>query len=278
MNQVASNLRNTEQAGWSASLSLGYANRYGKTALVKRRHRGPLTVQRAFYPETSGTCHTYLLHPPAGIVGGDELKLDIELAESTKVLLTTPGANRWYYSSGCRAVMTQLAQVEAGASLEWLPQETLLFDGADAHLNSRVDLKGDARYFGWEILCLGRPAANETFEHGKLDFRLELWRDEGLVLRERFCSKGLPPGMDGYPALTTLTASGADDAALTIARQICATSPDGIYGATLVGDILICRGLARDCTPLTNLCRRLWTELRPLIRGDAAIPPRIWCT
>jgi urease accessory protein len=59
--------------GWQASLNLSFANRFNKTLLVQRKHSGPLTVQRPFYPE-GDVCHVYLLHPPGGIVGGDELR------------------------------------------------------------------------------------------------------------------------------------------------------------------------------------------------------------
>lgn len=264
--------------GWAASLSLRYAARRGRTAIVDRRHVGPLTVQRPFYPESNGTCHTYLLHPPAGIVGGDELALELALEEGAAALVTTPGANRWYYTEQRPAHMNQTVRLAPGACLEWLPQETLLFDGADARVYSRVDLDPGARYFGWEIICLGRPACGEGFGNGRLDFGFDLRRDGRLLLRERIRGDGPPPGLHGYCAFTTLVASGADEAALEIARDTCAASEDAIGGASLIDDVLICRGLAHDCAPLTQLCRSLWFGLRPLMLGRDPVAPRIWRT
>jgi urease accessory protein len=263
---------------WAASLALDFEQRRGRTALVKRQQRGPLAVQRPFYPEADGTCHTYLLHPPAGIVGGDTLDVSLRLDTDARALVTTPGATRWYYTDRRAAYVKQHARIAAGACLEWLPQETLLFNGADAHFSSRIELTGSAVFFGWEIICLGRPACAENFDQGRLDFRLELWRDGNVLLRERVSGAGAPPGLHGYPAFMTLISSAADATSLALAREVCAAADSALSGATLIGDVLICRGLARECAPLTKLCRRLWTDLRPHVLGRTAVPPRIWRT
>jgi urease accessory protein len=162
----------TDAKGWAASLFLRYAVRGDRTALIERRHRGPLTVQRPFYPEKGGPCHTYLLHPPAGIVGGDDLEIVFELEADTNALVTTPGTTRWYYSDARLATSTETAYVTSGATLEWLPQETLLFDGANAKLTTRIELQGDAEVLGWEILGFGGPACGETFDNGTLDLSI----------------------------------------------------------------------------------------------------------
>jgi urease accessory protein len=265
-------------SGWAASLDLRFARRRGRTAIVERHHVGPLAVQRPFYPETNGTCHTYLLHPPAGIVGGDQLAISLTLEQDASALVTTPGANRWYYTDARPATITQHVRLGDGASLEWLPQETLVFDGADARLTSTIELSANAHYFGWETVCLGRPACGESFTQGRLDFRLELWREKQLLLRERVRGDGLPPGLGGYAAFTTLIASGANTATRSLAREVCASLEQTLCGVSLIGDLLICRGLAHDCAPLTQLGRTLWAELRPELLGHPASPPRIWRT
>ncbi len=268
----------TEHPGWSAALGLRYARRHDRTSLVERRHHGPLSVQRPFYPEIDGTCHTYLLHPPAGIVGGDELTVTLTLEVDTKALVTTPGATRWYYSDGRTAKVSQLARLSNGAMLEWLPQETLLFDGANAKLSTRIELTGNATFLGWEILSFGRPACRETFSNGTLDFRFELWRDGVLSLRERLRGDGLPAGLMGHAGLMTFLATGANDVVLQAARDICSNSVDALSGPTLIGDVLMCRGLAEDCAPLIKLSRELWRALRPLVSARTAVTPRIWRT
>lgn len=264
--------------GWTAALDLAFEPRRGRTALVGRRHTGPLSVQRPFYPDDDGTCHTYILHPPAGIVGGDELSVTLDLAPHSRVLMTTPGATRWYFSAGRTATLRQRARVADAAMLEWLPQETLLFDGAHARSTTRIELEGDARYLGCEITGLGRPACAERYTHGQLDLRFELFRDDRLRLRERFIANGTPRGLRDNAALMTFIATGADPAVLAAAQAQCAAVTGALCAATLIDDVLICRGLAPECAPLIIASRQLRRTLRPLVFGTSAAPPRIWRT
>ena len=235
-------------------------------------------MQRPFYPDDDGTCHTYILHPPAGIVGGDDLKVALNLAPHSRVLMTTPGATRWYFSDGRTATLRQIARVADAAVLEWLPQETLLFDGARAHSTTRIALDGSALYLGCEITGLGRPACGERFTRGQLDLRFELLRDGCLLLRERLVARGAPPGLRGNTALMTFVMSGANPVVLEAARDTCAGIADALCAATLIDDVLICRGLASECAPLISASRQLRQTLRPLVFGTAAANPRIWRT
>ena len=76
---------------WRAELALDYRLQDGRTVLA-RRHRGPLQVQKALYPEGQGLCHTLLIHPPGGIAGGDSLSIDVAVQSGAQALITTPGA------------------------------------------------------------------------------------------------------------------------------------------------------------------------------------------
>ena len=265
--------------GWQAELALRFARRGERTVLAMRHQRGPLTVQRPFYPEGDGVCHTYLLHPPAGIVGGDDLRMTFELDPGTHGLITTPAATRWYFSRGVDAQAYQRATLADGATLEWLPQETLLFDGAHARLATQIYLDGSARFCGWEILGLGRPACGESFLHGRLDFRFEVFRSGQPLLLERL--RGGPgglPGLRGHAACATFLATSAETQALERAREVLKAAPDTLCAATLIGDVLVARGLAARCEPLVTTFSELWSAVRPLIVGRVAVPPRIWRT
>ena len=124
MNTVA--LAEPSAACWRARLELGFDQHRGITRLGHRKRFGPLAVQRPFYPE-GAPCHVYLLHPPGGVVGGDQLDIDITLGENCQALITTPGAAKFYRSEGSVAQQQISMQLAPGAELEWLPQENILF-------------------------------------------------------------------------------------------------------------------------------------------------------
>ena len=117
-------------AGWQATLELGFRADDERTWLARRRHSGPLLVQRSFYPEDARLCQMVIVHPPGGVAGGDELAIDIVAEERAGVQLTTPGAGKWYRGFGRHARQTVRIAVAAGAMCEWLPQESIIFDGA----------------------------------------------------------------------------------------------------------------------------------------------------
>ncbi len=174
----------TTQKGWQATLDLRFHQAGGKTVLASAQHVGPLTVQRPFYPEEE-TCHLYLLHPPGGIVGGDELTISAHLAPGCHTLITMPGASKFYRSSGAQALVRQQLTLAPQATLEWLPQDAIFFPGANARLFTTFHLCASSRLLAWDLLCLGRPVIGETFSHGTLSNRLEVWVDDEPLLVER---------------------------------------------------------------------------------------------
>src|SRR5258706_14626091 len=108
-------------ASWKAELRLEFEHRAVRTFLAKRRHDGPLVVQKPLYPEGDAVCHAIVVHPPAGIAGGDELEIGVRAAEGAHALLTTPGAGKWYRSGGAWARQRIEFDARGGACIEWLP-------------------------------------------------------------------------------------------------------------------------------------------------------------
>lgn len=278
---------NADGDGWHARLELGFARRGERTALLHNRNLGPLRVQRPFYP-APGECHVCVLHPPGGLVAGDRLDIAVDCAAGTRVLLTTPGAGR-VYRGGNSARPQNFAvslRVAADAHCEWLPQENILFDGAWAHNSVRVDLASGGHYTGWEIVCLGRPAARETFTHGLLDQRLWLWRDGRPLLGERLHIAGggallrAPWGLAGQPVFGTLVTTLRHPEALPRLREVLAgvAENDLLAAATELPELLIVRARAGDATRLRGLFIALWQELRRLQYAVEPALPRIWAT
>ncbi|WP_231731338.1 urease accessory protein UreD [Lampropedia cohaerens] len=243
-----------------------------------------MLVQRPFYPE-GGACHTYLLHPPGGIVGGDRLSLQTQLADGAHALLTMPGATKFYRSNGAQAELSQHFLLQAGSTLEWLPQDSIFFPGAVAALDTRFDLASGARLIAWETLCLGRPVLQERFDLGRIGTRLQLWRDGLPLLHERLRIEGGDLAKLGeQPLAATMVATPAHDGALELARNVLAALPRQrgqpalLAGATLMDGLLVVRLLGSDNLTLQSALQQLWRALRPALLALPPCPPRIWST
>lgn len=272
-------------AGWQARLELGFRARGARTILAHRRHDGPLQVQRAFYPDGERACHVYILHPPGGVVGGDSLLINADVENAAHALLTTPAAGKLYRSDGARAQLSQELNVADGAWLEWLPQETIAFDGARAVSRTRVALTGAAGFIGWEILCLGRPAAGETYTHGEFVQRFEIWRDGAPLWWERNALAGGAPvlrapwGLAGRSVVATLVAVGRAPGALPALRELLnAEHDDGEFAVSRLRDVLVCRYLGNSAEQARAGFTAAWRLLRPALWGVEATLPRIWST
>src|SRR4051812_20873028 len=133
-----------ETSGWHACLSLDYERRGARTVLVRNRHAGPLVVQKSLYPEGDAPCQNVIVHPPGGIAGGDSLHIAITAGSATSLQLVTPGATKWYRTTGAPASQRVDIAIDTDAAVEWLPHESVVFDGARARISTRVDLASGA--------------------------------------------------------------------------------------------------------------------------------------
>jgi len=282
---VAIILESAHAAGWRAELALGFSEGGGHTTLSRRAHSGPLRVQRPFYPEPQ-VCHVYILHPPGGIVGGDTLLIQVLAGERAQVLLTTPAANKFYRSKdGTSARLHQSLTVEAGASLEWFPQESIVFDGAWADSTTRVELARDAHFMGWEITCLGRRAAQEVYTHGEYRQHFEIWRDGQPLWIERACVTGGSAllgaawGLAGFSVTGSFVCITKNPSAVQCVRDAVAqTTQDNFFSVTQRDEVLICRYLGHSAEQARHYFIRAWEVLRPLVLERTACTPRIWAT
>jgi len=259
-------------ASWKAELSLGFERDGGRTVLARRRHDGPLVVQKPLYPEGGDVCHAIIVHPPAGIAGGDELRLDVEAGNGASVLLTTPGAGKWYRSAGPWA--SQKLSFDVDGTLEWLPQETIVYDGALADLSTEVRLGAGARYLGWEILCLGRTGSGERYRRGSIRLGTRVLRNGKLLWLERGRIEGGGELMQSKAGLAGHTVCGTLVAA---AREIPPQRAEGLAVTCLPG-ILVARYLGDSSEEARRLLARLWAVIRPGLLGREAHEPRIWRT
>ena len=269
----------TTAAPWLATLRLGFARDGATTRLVERAHRGPLRMQKPLYPEGPGICHAIMLHPPGGVVGGDQLDIAVDAGAGAHAFLTTPGAAKWYRANGKVSTQRVHLRVGAGGACEWMPQESIFYDGADVALHHAVDLAPGARYIGSEILCFGRRASSERFGSGAVrqhtSIRLggkPVWWEQGAITPAAI--DGLL-GMRGRTVCATLLAVGppVPSALLAALRAL-----DPALGLTQVKSVLVARYLCDDSETARHALVRVWQLLRPHLLDCAAPLPRIWQT
>ncbi len=266
---------------WHAELELGYARFGDSTRPVLRRHLGPLRVQKHLYAEGPEVCQHIIVHPPGGIAGGDRLDISASVGRDAWAQITSPGAAKWYRAAGPAYQQLEL-KVSAGATLEWVPQETIIFSAAQAELSTSIDLEGDARLFYWDVVALGRPASGERFDRGHFQAQLDIRRDGQLLWHERqriVGDDGLldsPVGLDGRPVFATLLVTGEIDNDLL---EKCRSLPNDVRGdLTQLPGLLVARCLASEALLARSWMIDLWRLLRPALLGREALSPRIWST
>lgn len=276
-------------AAWQASLRLRFAERGVRTALVERRHLGPLLVQKPLYPE-GGICHVVILHPPAGVAGGDSLDIDVTVEPGAHAVLATPGATKWYKSLGREAAQHVRLAVEAGARLDWLPQENIVFDDARARIATDLTIAPGASAIGWDAVVLGRQASGEQWARGALWLDTQVRSGGRAVWIEQAHFDAASPlrsavaGLDGLNVLGTLWAVG-EGATPALAESLAEQLPytvDLRAGVTCLAahgqSMLLLRVLGRQMEAVRQVMVDSWSALREPVHGVPARPLRLWAT
>ncbi len=274
--------------GWHGSLALDY-RAVGARTVAHDRHDGPLRVLKSLYPE-GGVCHSVLVHPPGGMVGGDHLAIAVALAPATHALITTPGATRFYRSSGAAAEQSTAIDAAAGSRLEWLPLETIAYSGCEATNRVRCTLAPGAEMIGWDVTALGLPASDLPFVAGRFTQSIELpgrWLDRATIRADDTRLLASPLGWGGRRVLATMwfaagepIADARRDALLADARTtVHAHALAAAAGATSPQDmVVVVRALADRVEPAMDLLVRIWRGWRLVAWGLEASVPRVWST
>jgi urease accessory protein len=287
--RTAPSLLNSEdltQRFWAAKLELRFHADFGsagKRTLLTTRHQGPLRIQKALYPEGPDCCHAIVVHPPGGIAGGDLLEIDLNVHADAHAVITTPGAAKWYGSAEGRGAQQQIEMNLCG-DLEWLPQESIIFNQARGDSQIRITIAPESRMIGWDAVVLGRKASGEAFESGAFSQSISLSLASALEWEERLCLSGADPamrsivGLGSQAALNTIWAvlRERDQWSQEAQNEIRAQCPE-IAWSVLSSRLLV--GRQSGCGRALQKSRlRALAALRPLVMGRAALPLRIWAT
>jgi urease accessory protein len=279
---------NENQNEWHGRLNLVYANRDGSTQITQNQMQAPLKVQRPFYPEGKEVCHSVILHTAGGVVGGDRLSSNFHLQPNAKALITSAAASKIYRSSGLESQQNIDIQLELGANLEWLPQETIVFDGAIYQQNLRVELAPKASILLWEITRFGRTARGEKFLSGKWRSHTEIWQQNSPLWIDRQLLKGgetmleTPHGLAGKPVVATLAWVGEPVTAELVQKVRSLPSEATIYpgnstvGVTRIPNGLLCRYRGSSTIAARNWFVGIWHLLRLSFSKRPCCFPRVW--
>ncbi|PKP85478.1 MAG: urease accessory protein UreD [Alphaproteobacteria bacterium HGW-Alphaproteobacteria-2] len=226
------------------------------------------------HPGASGP-EVVFLNTSGGLAGGDRLSLALDLAGGCRATATTQTAERAYRSTGGAARVAVHHRLGEGAHLDWLPQETILFDGSDLARETVIELGPDASCLMLEAVVLGRAAMGETGRRVRLRDTRRISREGRPVLVEplHLGTEALTAGpavLAGARAFATLAlvAQGAEDAVARVCRELGEAGVSG--GASGFDGRLVIRLMAGDGWPLRRQILRLLAVLRP------GPPPRVW--
>ncbi len=270
---------------WIANLSLSFASKASRTILDNMRFKGPLRVQRPFHPE-GPVCHSYILHPPGGMVSGDKLSIDVSGDPGSHALITTPSAGKVYGTDSHDLPQTQTIHITlCDAVLEFLPQETIIFDGARAQLDTVIKTNGTSRAVFWDMVVLGRQAGDEPFLSGSVRQSLRIEKDGKPLISEHFyldaasALRNSPAGLMGkncFGACYMITEH--PEALVDVLRANLKECPQTHIAVTHKPGICMVRALGDDPESLRESFMAAWRLTRKTLLGREPESPRIWLT
>ena len=258
----------------------------GRVELSVRRRDGSIRLERlfqqgsakAFLPRVEGeTPEAALVNTAGGVTGGDVFDYALRVGAGAALTATTQSAERGYRALGATPARVDLAlTVRPGATLAWLPRETILFEGGRLERRLEADLAADATLTVLETLALGRAAMGEAVTRGAYRDAWRIRREGRLIHAEALRLSGDiaratagPAGLGGARALATLVHAGPDaEARLEPARRAL-DAPGVEAAASLKPGVLVVRWLAADLAPLR-------AALAAFLTAFHGAPPRVW--
>ena len=271
----------------NGTAEIGFGCREGITRLTHLYQRDPLRVLFPT-PAAGDPLLAVLVTTSGGLVAGDRLDIGVRLAENAVAHVTASAAEKVYRSLGPTTEIRQSLSVATGAALEFLPLETILFDGARLWRETTVELGSGALFLGGDIVVLGRRARGERFTRGFLHEVWQVWRAGRLVWGDALHVEGDiariiddPACFDGAAAFATMILAPAEQDPrrfLECARNIQSAGATAAArsGVTSTAGLVITRWLAADAAALRKAYADLAAHLRREAMGFAPRLPRLW--
>ncbi|OUC15691.1 MAG: urease accessory protein [Alkalinema sp. CACIAM 70d] len=277
----------TASSNWQGRLNLQFQVNNGQTRLTHSQAIAPYKVQRSF-AHRDGTCQVVMLHTAGGMVGGDRLTTEVTIGEQANVLLTTAAAAKIYKSTGNLTQQTVHITVAPNAWLEWLPQETIVFDRAQYRQDLQIELAPGAQVILWEVTRFGRTARGEHFTQGDWRSHTEVWQAGTPLWIDRQWLPASPEmldsphGLNHCPIVGTFAWIGQslEKADVEAIRQlwepITAHYPGDQLGVTRLPQGLLCRYRGHSSTAVRQSFIQIWQWIRSHQDRTWNELPRVW--
>ncbi len=265
-------------------------NGAGETAIGGLYQRSPCRVLFP-RPEAGDPFTAVVATTSGGLAGGDSLEISAAAGAGCRAVVTTQAAEKVYRALAADCTVKAVFSAAPGAWLEWLPQESILFDGARLRRRTEVDTVADGRLLACDMVVFGRRARGERFTRGLLHDAWRVHRDGALLwaddlhldgdIRARIDHPAGFAGADAYATIVYVGADGADRLASVRAEIDAAGVDAGRPGAlrvaaSLVNGVLVIRLLAAEARMLRAEVMRLCIFLRTEAAGLPARMPRVW--
>lgn len=272
---------------WRADLKLDYTLESQRT-VARYLHQGPLRILQSLYPEGDQICHNVLVHPPGGLVGGDTLDIQVNVAEGAHALVSTPGATRFYKSGGQAALQQVTATLAPGARLEWLPLEAIAYNDCEATNRAIFNLAPTSELMAWDVTALGLPSSDMAFTKGHFQQHLEIpgvWLERGNLRGDDTRWLNSPLGLAGQKCLASLVFASGNNIepqraaqALEAAREVLEAHPLRLQAGVTCAhpQVIVLRVMSPLVEPSMDLLKKVWAVWRHTLWALPSTPPRIW--
>lgn len=266
---------------WRAYLELEFKrSSQGITTLALNRHEGPLMVQKPFYPEKA--CHIYMLHPPGGIASCDELNVKVNALKGTKVLITTPGATKYYKTDSRRSSVRQDIYVDEDASVEFLPAQNIFYKGTRTKVCTSIYLTGNASFSFRDISKFGIKEEDFPFDNSSYLNVIRIIKDGKLVFKESTLIDGNDDysgiaSMNSNPYVGTFICSKVSESTMEGIEKIL-ESENFTASAGIINNFTVIRFLGAKNEPIENAIVQIWALTRKENVSLSPCYPRIWST
>jgi urease accessory protein len=262
---------------------IGFVRREGETRLGHLYQHDPVRVLFP-NPAPGDSIEATVITTSGGLVGGDSISLEVTADANTTALVSAQAAEKVYRSSGAVTDISVTLTAQEDSWLEWLPQETILFDGSMLRRKTIINVAPGARVLAGEILVLGRVGSGEKFSFGFLREAWEVHLKGRLAWADALCLEdditgvlSRPACFDGATALATAAYVCDDPAAhLEAAREMISGDGDVLASATVVNGVLVLRWLAKDAYSLRQEFAEFWKAFRHYAGGRPEKLPRLW--